>query len=42
MKKIRILLERIIELLKEISVKLDGNHESQPGGPGQPDPDDDD
>ena len=31
-------LKRIIELLEEISAKLDGNQESQPGGPGQPPP----
>ena len=42
MRKIKAYFKRIIELLQEISAKLDGNQESQPGGPGQPDPNGDD
>jgi hypothetical protein len=33
-------LKRIIELLEEISSKLGVQQQSQPGGPGQPPPDD--
>ncbi|KKL09047.1 hypothetical protein LCGC14_2569750 [marine sediment metagenome] len=43
MKKIKEYFKRIIELLEEISAKLDSgaSTKSQPGGPGQPDPGDD-
>ncbi len=42
MKKIKEYFKRIIELLEEISAKLDKevSNKSQPGGPGQPGGDD--